>query len=93
MPLTFHQHQLKNGLDVIAEVNPDSYSTAMGLFVRTGAQGKPMVRKEPYNVVEVDYGDGTPIQTYVELSCGLGLSRGVERQEVYDATSSRRSSR
>lgn len=38
MPLTFHQHQLKNGLDVIAEVNPDSYSTAMGLFVRTGAR-------------------------------------------------------
>ena len=54
------------------------------IFVRTGAAGKPMIRKEPYNVVEVDYGDGTPIQTYVELSCGLGLSRGVERAEVYD---------
>jgi predicted Zn-dependent peptidase len=38
MPLTFHQHQLKNGLDIIAEVNPDSYSTAIGLFVRTGAR-------------------------------------------------------
>src|SRR5688500_7815154 len=38
MPLTFHHQQLPNGLDVIAEVNPDSYSTAMGLFVRTGAR-------------------------------------------------------
>src|SRR4051794_26068181 len=38
MPLTFHQHQLKNGLGVIAEVNPASYSTAMGFFVRTGAR-------------------------------------------------------
>src|SRR4051794_26270848 len=38
MPLTFHQHQLKNGLDIIAEENPDSYSTAMGLFVKTGAR-------------------------------------------------------
>jgi predicted Zn-dependent peptidase len=38
MPLTFHQHQLKNGLDIIAEENPDSYSTALGLFVRTGAR-------------------------------------------------------
>src|SRR5687767_823971 len=38
MALTFHHKQLKNGLDVIAEVNPDSYSTAMGLFVRTGAR-------------------------------------------------------
>jgi predicted Zn-dependent peptidase len=38
MALTFHHKQLKNGLDVIAEVNPDSYSTALGLFVRTGAR-------------------------------------------------------
>jgi predicted Zn-dependent peptidase len=38
MPLTFHHKQLKNGLDVIAEVNPDSYSTALGLFVKTGAR-------------------------------------------------------
>jgi predicted Zn-dependent peptidase len=38
MPLTFHHHQLSNGLDVIAEVNPDSHSFAAGLFVRTGSR-------------------------------------------------------
>ena len=38
MPLTFRYHQLKNGLDIIAEENPDSYSTALGLFVKTGAR-------------------------------------------------------
>src|SRR5881394_1559600 len=38
MPLTFHHHQLKNGLDIIAEENPDSHSIALGLFVRTGAR-------------------------------------------------------
>src|SRR3954451_1074543 len=38
MPLTFHQHQLKNGLDIIAEVNPDSHSFAAGLFVKTGSR-------------------------------------------------------
>src|SRR5690349_6127221 len=38
MPLTFHHHQLKNGLDIVAEVNPDSYSFAAGLFVKTGAR-------------------------------------------------------
>src|SRR2546421_467705 len=38
MPLTFHQHQLKNGLDIIAEENPDSHSIALGLFVKTGAR-------------------------------------------------------
>ena len=38
MPLTFHHHQLKNGLDIIAEENPDSHSIALGLFVKTGAR-------------------------------------------------------
>src|SRR5436190_3657836 len=38
MPLTFRHHQLSNGLDIIAEENPDSYSIALGLFVKTGAR-------------------------------------------------------
>src|SRR3982751_4810211 len=38
MPLTFHHKQLSNGLDVIAEINPDSHSFAAGLFVKTGAR-------------------------------------------------------
>src|SRR3954471_11859372 len=38
MPLTFHHHQLNNGLDIIAEVNPDSHSFAAGLFVKTGSR-------------------------------------------------------
>jgi len=38
MPLTFHHHQLSNGLDIVAEVNPDSHSFAAGLFVKTGSR-------------------------------------------------------
>src|ERR1700760_1636538 len=38
MPLTFHQHRLANGLDIVAEVNPDSHSFAAGIFVKTGAR-------------------------------------------------------
>ena len=38
MPLKFHYKQLPNGLDMIAEENPDSYSFAAGLFVKTGAR-------------------------------------------------------
>src|SRR3954471_16988732 len=38
MSLTFHHHRLKNGLDIIAEVNPDSHSFAAGLFVKTGSR-------------------------------------------------------
>ena len=38
MPLQFHYHQLPNGLDIVAEANPDSHSVAAGLFVKTGAR-------------------------------------------------------
>jgi predicted Zn-dependent peptidase len=38
MPLKFHYKQLANGLDIVAEENPDSYSLAAGLFVKTGAR-------------------------------------------------------
>jgi len=38
MPLTFQHTQLANGLDIIAEVNPDARSFAAGLFVKTGSR-------------------------------------------------------
>src|SRR3954451_9555062 len=38
MPLKFHYKQLPNGLDIVAETNPDSYSFAAGLFVKTGSR-------------------------------------------------------
>src|SRR5258708_4344847 len=38
MPLKFHYHQLPNGLDIVAEVNPDAHSFAAGLFVKTGSR-------------------------------------------------------
>jgi predicted Zn-dependent peptidase len=38
MPLTFQQHQLENGLDIVAEVNPDAHSIAVGMFVQTGSR-------------------------------------------------------
>jgi predicted Zn-dependent peptidase len=36
--LSFHRAQLPNGLDIVAEENPDSHSTALGLFVMTGSR-------------------------------------------------------
>jgi len=38
MALTFHHRQLANGLDIVAEHNPDAYSVALGLFVKTGSR-------------------------------------------------------
>jgi len=36
--LQFREQKLDNGLQVIAECNPDAYSTAIGFFVDTGAR-------------------------------------------------------
>src|SRR5689334_7538731 len=38
MALSFQHHQLPNGLDIVAEINPDSHSIAVGMFVKTGAR-------------------------------------------------------
>jgi len=38
MPLQFHHKKLANGLDIVAEINPDSHSFAAGLFVKTGSR-------------------------------------------------------
>src|SRR5438309_3089093 len=38
MALTFHHTQLPNGLDVVAELNPDAHSVALGLFVKTASR-------------------------------------------------------
>jgi predicted Zn-dependent peptidase len=41
MPVTFHNHRLANGLQILAEENPDAHSFAAGLFVRTGSRDEP----------------------------------------------------
>src|SRR5208282_5543200 len=41
MALKFHHHRLANGLDVIAESDPDAHSFAAGLYVNTGSRDEP----------------------------------------------------
>lgn len=36
--MQFHRAKLANGLEVVAESNPDAYSCGLGFFVRTGAR-------------------------------------------------------
>ena len=45
MPLTFHHHQLPNGLNIAAEANPDAHTSAVGFFVKTGTrdEDKPLM--------------------------------------------------
>ncbi|MBN1590282.1 MAG: insulinase family protein, partial [Pirellulales bacterium] len=36
--MEFRSHTLANGLEIVAEVNSEAYSTALGFFVRTGSR-------------------------------------------------------
>lgn len=42
MALSFRQHRLKNGLDIVGEINPDSHSFAAGFFVKTGSRDETL---------------------------------------------------
>lgn len=64
----FLKDRLDNGLEVIAEVNPGAYSTAVGFFVRTGA------RDETENIAGVSHFlehmmfKGTPTRTAEDVN-------------------------
>src|SRR5436853_4414039 len=36
--MPFHHQTLDNGLEIVAEISPDAYSSAYAFFVRTGAR-------------------------------------------------------
>ena len=36
--VTFKHTQLKNGMDIVAEINPEAQSVAIGFMVKTGAR-------------------------------------------------------
>ena len=38
MPIDFKKHTLRNGLTILAEVNDDAHTAAVGFFVKTGAR-------------------------------------------------------
>jgi hypothetical protein len=57
--------------------------TTAAIFIRRLVGGKESFQREQYNVVSLDYGDGSPIQTYAEPVSG-GARSPQERFEVYD---------
>jgi len=42
MPVTFQHHVLPNGLTLIAEVNPDAHTAAVGFFVKAGTRDEAL---------------------------------------------------
>ena len=55
----------------------------VAVFVVSVSIGATKYRREPYNIVSLDFGDGSPVNTYIEPICGRALSP-LERKEEYD---------
>lgn len=53
------------------------------VYLKQTSDGKTVFVREQYNIVSLDFGDGSDIETYLEPICGRPLSPS-ESREVYD---------
>jgi predicted Zn-dependent peptidase len=61
--LEFREHQLENGLQIVAECNADAHSTAIGFFVQTGARDEGLADAGVSHFLEHMMFKGTPSRT------------------------------
>jgi len=90
--MPFRQHILDNGLEIVAEVSPDAYSSAFAFFVRTGARDENDAISGVSHFLEHMVFKGSANRTAAEVNRDLDdLSAGSnaytsEEQTVYYAT-------
>ncbi len=69
--MEFRSHTLDNGLQIVAECNPQAYSTALGFFVNTGARDeKPSIAGVSHFLEHMVF-KGTPNRTAAEVNLEL----------------------
>ena len=73
----FKQKTLANGLDVIAEVNPNSYAASVGFFVRTGARDESDEISGVSHFLEHMVFKGTPRRSAADVNRQLDEMGGV----------------
>lgn len=90
--MEFQQHQLENGLQIIAEVNPNAYSTALGFFVNAGARDEsPEVGGVSHFLEHMAF-KGTPNRTAEQVNLELdemgshSNARTGEERTIYHST-------
>src|SRR3954468_21181024 len=66
--MTFHQHTLPNGLQLIGETSPPAKSVALGFFVRTGARDEGPEVAGVSHFLEHMVFKGTPRRTALEVN-------------------------
>ncbi|QDU31084.1 Insulinase (Peptidase family M16) [Anatilimnocola aggregata] len=92
MALEFRKHTLDNGLQIVAECNPDAYSASYAYFVRTGSRDESDEVAGVSHFLEHMVFKGTPTRTSLDVNRELDeLSSSSnaftnEEQTVYYAT-------
>ena len=66
--MEFKHHRLANGLEVIAEVNPQAFSTALGFFVKTGSRDETPEMAGVSHFLEHMMFKGTPSRTAADIN-------------------------
>ena len=69
--MEFQQQQLDNGLTILAECNPASYSTSIGMFVRAGARDETSEIGGVSHFLEHMVFKGTPRRTAEQVNLEL----------------------
>ena len=90
--MQFKTHTLDNGLEIVAETNPQAYSAAYGFFVKTGARDETDEVSGVSHFLEHMVFKGTPTRSAADVNRELDeLSSSSnaytsEEQTVYYAT-------
>ena len=89
--MEFRQHQLANGLTILAECNPEAYFGAYGIFVRAGSRDETSEASGVSHFLEHMVFKGTPKRSAEQVNLDLDLlgsssnARTGEESTIYHA--------
>ena len=90
--MEYRQHQLDNGLEILAECNPQAYTSAFGFFVRTGSRDETREVAGVSHFLEHMVFKGTPNRTAAQVNLELdeigssSNARTSEESTIYHAS-------
>ena len=90
--MEYRQHQLDNGLEILAECNPQAYTSAFGFFVRTGSRDETHEVAGVSHFLEHMVFKGTPNRTAAQVNLELdeigssSNARTSEESTIYHAS-------
>ena len=87
--MQYLQHQLDNGLTILAERNPSAYATAFGFFVRTGARDETQEIGGVSHFLEHMVFKGTPNRSAEQVNLDLDEMGSASNCLLYTSPSPR----